>query len=571
MRYLSNPATGRDKSINACAFAVLRLPSPLPLFNGYPTVQDLGCAIPKIAALLARASRSLKEDVLQFLDSGYTYGDIRAPLDIRRTGVYSPFWRPWQVTSADTSKQEGLVQALEDIDRMREHSKAPYLPILVDVNLYSRCMKLMYSTSYAGVNMRAWFRSHPVHFGMWHGYKQCVHAVYNAFLPFFVYMEYEDFRVHPETTSVGNFPKLITKECMVAAFFLHGKVLKARLHQGIKIAAKGDHPGARKVEMNLRALQSLLYEYVPALFIVGYLVRTCYWDSESPTSGDKAYVCMQYCYLILHSLGGPRSIYCYNMAMALLQWQDWHSSTGGACHVEEALEAMLSRLSRTMRSDVTVHTIDEINMLFGSLRTSHVHKSKDLSSTHLSATLCSRIKRDFGALYADILQGELPFIRHKPKGGSTTGTREWPESWRWPGGLEVTTSEVLVPSLRHAVSAVVQPSKVSTETMGRVIPMLSDLVSRSGIPPVTREETEEVLDMAATFTSSRKRKRDDGQRRVHQQEDLDSFTTHSVGVQVSFPCVCGHVQDVHHSVEEMENPYNEVDLDWEPEFDDYEM
>ena len=95
LRFLANPATGRDKSINACAFAAIRLPGPLPLFHGYPSLLELQDRIAPLADAMSRACNNLIRDASNIANQGYKWSEFdphKLPLRLPPCPL-----GPWQV------------------------------------------------------------------------------------------------------------------------------------------------------------------------------------------------------------------------------------------------------------------------------------------------------------------------------------------------------------------------------------------------------------------------------------------------------------------------------------------
>ena len=104
----------------------------------------------------------------------------------------------------------------------------------------------------------------------------------------------------------------------------------------------------------LRALKNLLTFWVPALLRLGYCVRQCYWEGRpgQGTTGVTARRILQTClWMHAHLLDDwdAREEYTKTMATALLVWLPWHSQLPGCFFVEEAGEALLSRMAARCR------------------------------------------------------------------------------------------------------------------------------------------------------------------------------------------------------------------------------
>ena len=109
---------------------------------------------------------------------------------------------------------------------------------------------------------------------------------------------------------------------------------------------------------------------------------------------------------------------------------------------------------------------------------------------------------------------------------------------------------------------------------------LTDLLQQAGIPPSTDEDIQRRQQELKAFLPTRKRKRDaDGEEDEHGTDDDDDtgLSVRSVAIQVSLPCaLCHHVPDGLNPPHDDEDdndahPHNDIDVDWEPEFDDFEQ
>ena len=101
------------------------------------------------------------------------------------------------------------------------------MPMLVDMNIHYRLLKLMHGSSTAQYDFGMWMFSLPVLYGVWHPYKYCVQAVYRVFFPIFVLLETTDVQVGK---SVSGVRRILHIEKMVLALLLlrHKVVARAQ-------------------------------------------------------------------------------------------------------------------------------------------------------------------------------------------------------------------------------------------------------------------------------------------------------------------------------------------------------
>ena len=169
---------------------------------------------------------------------------------------------------------------------------------------------------------------------------------------------------------IYNHPKLIVIEKSIAALLLAAPYIWTQL--GNKIthiegranqAALNTHNGWHI----LRGLESLLNYYLPAIFVVGHLVRSCTWAGRADGSGIAATCVPQRCSGLLVDLAGPAAAkmdYDRTICCALTYNTQWHDYTPGAAHVEECCEALLAKLWARCKQQPDKHTVDAAGELF---------------------------------------------------------------------------------------------------------------------------------------------------------------------------------------------------------------
>ena len=145
-----------------------------------------------------------------------------------------------------------------------------------------------------------------------------------------------------------------------ACFFVSTSNYKIRIQQKPGLLRGRCHPpmlassNAGRLLGQAHAMYTLLFEYTPALFLIGPLVGECGWSACSAEVGRKV---LQYIYVIAtHLLYEFRYNieYLRTLGTTVLVWDKLYDILPGRCHVEESCEALLARLVATMR---TLHLI----------------------------------------------------------------------------------------------------------------------------------------------------------------------------------------------------------------------
>ena len=367
-----------------------------------PTASDLLINRSRLCLETGRAMQRLLQVVGDVTERTVLRDEIRVPLDVPREGVRSLQWTPLALSPLCCSNSNDFVLLMEFLrDTVLRHCRSP-LPVLMDVNLFYRHMKLCYAKRYSQWRYREHFRFCPPLYGAWHNYKHsCVlgHRYFHSQLTF---LQHGCVRVGDKFPTK---PRLRTLEMLYAAILLipvdvrqqlRGRVsertrrLQAhrshmriweQFHSRTRVMSVGDREAAAATRLKdaeeearivhdlqqAEAMERLVNGYVPALFAIGWHVRNCNWGGREPGTAADAQECLLFCACLMLSLVGnqrARTEYLRTLCVALLTWQGWHSGLYGAMFSEEIPEASLSRLGQLLQSDPQVIRVEDAENVF---------------------------------------------------------------------------------------------------------------------------------------------------------------------------------------------------------------
>ena len=476
-RVLANPAVGYT-ALSCTVMSLLRT-TPLPMNPPPLAIRDLvqrrGAVmvgvVGKCAELLHKVANVTSEDIA--LD------EIRVPLDTRRQHVQSLQWTPFLLSELSVSSTADFVQLLGFIrDDVDGRCRSP-LPVLVDLNLYYRFMKLAYGLGYVRWRVRHDMRFCPPLFAVWHAYKYCCMAVFRAFHAQYVFL------LHGTVQPGDRFPtapRLRSIELLFAAVLLvstqerqelralvtlrHRQVRQAQIaldvhdtwvlalrrgrsvHAGVPQGSQAGGGGDRReglvaaraaAEMLLQhavAMEALVNQYIPACFVVGHRVRECNWNGRRAGTASHAHDVMAYAFSILLPLIGPRNApgteHLRDVTIALLFWEDWHDGLFGCAFSEEGPEASLGRFASTLRANPHVTTVEDACDLW-CLVSPGRRGYKDLRANVPTEGLCDRVRANLRTF----LQAPGRVVSYVPWSPDRMciGEAAWPPEYQPPSRL----------------------------------------------------------------------------------------------------------------------------------------
>ena len=150
------------------------------------------------------------------------------------------------------------------------------MPRLVDDNIYYRICKIVYGQSYARQNLGTLLGRPPPTDAIWHAYKCAVTRCYSAFFPPMMYIVHGKL---PEGHEIPTTCKHIVMERLFASLLVVAIKLRDMPNlqfMGISRRARPHSVATQLQPSQLTVPKGLLYEYVPAVFLVGMQVRDCY-------------------------------------------------------------------------------------------------------------------------------------------------------------------------------------------------------------------------------------------------------------------------------------------------------
>ena len=271
------------------------------------------------------------------------------------------------------------------VRRLQQHT-GKVVPLLVDENIHCRMTKWMYAAGYGDIAVREHMDQIPLVYGVWHAYRfLCLH-LHREFFPVLAYFDQGLAAANQRVHTVQKMPHL--ERLFGALWVVGGEMLPAldtaiadiqtymagvrtRTQSGplgvlASRAAADDRVrglyadrlrGAARTRMlarlhTLLQLRLLISDYCPAVFGVGYHVRSCAWEGRKLASSKHAKVVLAWVLILLMRLSpdaAGRLKYVRTVCVALLSWTPWHDVAPGCIFAEEGGEAMLSKVTKALR------------------------------------------------------------------------------------------------------------------------------------------------------------------------------------------------------------------------------
>ena len=163
-RFSSDPRHN-DMSLNVSVMAVLHI-TDIPVFAGYFSLKEIASRIGTISVNLAKVAARVHSGVNLVNEDDLKCEWIRVPLDVHRSGMRSLQWTPYVLTEYTVSLQADLLHILGDLESLQKHTKR-VLPLLVDMDIHYRVMKLVYGASTSTFDMGKRLSFMPVMYGVW--------------------------------------------------------------------------------------------------------------------------------------------------------------------------------------------------------------------------------------------------------------------------------------------------------------------------------------------------------------------------------------------------------------------
>ena len=471
-RWGKNPGEQRSQGINGTVFAAMELPVRPSVFGGYLSFKQLFMKKDAAVSGLDDCKRTFSTLLLRLRRERLKFDDVRVPLDIRRDGVYSPVWHPYDVIPDNVCETGGLVNVLQHVDRIHEETGATSIAVMCDQNVYYRIFKILYGRTYMSINFRNYLSKTPLLHGMWHSYKMVVRAMYNRFLPMMVWFEEgAAYHANPEQAKIYQNIDLVVMERVILAVFLISDEQKGILKRNIDAYRNKTDPVILDRLRNLEALYVLLREYIPMAFILGRMVRNCNWGKSQNYTARECHDFNRLCLLMLLRLRGnanPKDFQAYidTLCLVVLSWSDFHTTLPGNAFGEEHLEAMLSRLSRALGRDLTANNIQAYVAHFVTLGPStDGATSQDLSKAGMACDLHVKMEVRMEALINSIKRDDFPYIAYTSnKKARVSGQYNWPLHHSFPGALDQIEKKDIDAAFCRAIKNVSNPRKLNKGT-----------------------------------------------------------------------------------------------------------
>ena len=511
-RLVLNPAVDHP-TLNCTAMAVLNT-TQLPRCPGLVPFAQWDPAREALVRALGNQWQLLHKEINRF-HAFKLKGElrVRVPLDlVRDQDVLSLQWTPFSLNGDAVGIQVGLLRTLRFCQHVASLARCP-MPLLMDVDLHWRCLKLAYGERTQGYRVREVLgTTMPPLFGLWHAYKHTVTVVYRSFFPLLTYLAKGSL---PVGEKVRCFPKVREMELVYGAILRLDPQTSSRLKQAYLEAAREyaevqqrlrqpvlrlDERGqadlalpiaqamhmqkpteeeVRRARMRmvlLRALYALVRQYVPACLYMGFLVREANWHGRAAGGGKGARQLLLTAVLVLMRLaeGGEHTVgYIRAMLMALLCWNSWFDALPLCCYSEEINEAGLARLDHDLQTNPRAIDVSEANLVYLLVKPGR-RGFKRLRDAPVSQELQRRVTSHVQAIAQ--AKGPLPisYVQWRALKAVPVGSA-WPRDPWFPRGLsdppdQAHLADLVVHCQRVLVRQQVPNPEVATELAALVGP-----------------------------------------------------------------------------------------------------
>ena len=189
LKYAKNPVRERTQHGQWTSVAVLPVGDAFAGRWRLLTLDDMRERVDGVAAELCVVDTEFINEVQQLLLTPKVYGELRVPPDLRRRGVRSAPWCPYDILDANVASTRGLLEVLRWAREFRVARDLAALPLLLDVNIFWRVQKLLYSRGFVTSSVQLAVRDLPLVFGAWHGYVHCVKRTFRTFRSWWACLE----------------------------------------------------------------------------------------------------------------------------------------------------------------------------------------------------------------------------------------------------------------------------------------------------------------------------------------------------------------------------------------------
>ena len=206
------------------------------------------------------------------------------------------------------------------------------------------------------------------------------------------------------------YPKFIYMERVIIALLVPVSSCKRALER-LKASIGDARPDMSKRQRTtiavVKGMVVLLLEYIPALFLSGFMVRNCNWANQK-NSDDALQAAHCVFHILVHLCWGAdhTTEYVRTLGVSFLFWGRWEQKIPGKCHSEEMGEALLAPLVEKLRLNPNSSSLDDCFDLF--LLTPAARTDlKDLHGSHLQKDTIKLVRCSLNTFVRQISDGQL--------------------------------------------------------------------------------------------------------------------------------------------------------------------